>query len=129
MDDKPSVIHSQFCRRCQKETLQEICKGISLSGSEYYGWWCLACKWWTGSGDWIKKEFLLQQGFNLDIIRITVSQIGERCAQCNSRGAERHHWAAKEWFGNEEADTWPTDYLCVTCHNAWRNKMLSIIKG
>ena len=120
MDDRTTdMMKSQTCKRCNRITIQEICRGISLSGSEYYAWWCHTCGWWAGSGDWIKKEFLTQQGIDLTIIRTAVKQTGERCARCHARGAEYHHWAPKKFFGSNEAENWPKDYLCVPCHLLW----------
>jgi len=41
----------------------------------------------------------------------------ERCQRCGARSAELHHWAPRAWF--EDADDWPTAYLCRTCHLNW----------
>ena len=46
-----------------------------------------------------------------------------RCSRCGDRGAELHHWAPKEIFGEDEAELWPKDYLCVTCHRDWHGKI------
>lgn len=40
------------------------------------------------------------------------------CQVCGEWGTEIHHWAPKELFG-DEADLWPTAYLCPPCHGRW----------
>ena len=41
------------------------------------------------------------------------------CEACGAtEGTEVHHWAPKHLFG-EEAFTWPTSFLCRSCHSRW----------
>lgn len=40
------------------------------------------------------------------------------CVVCGVRGTENHHWAPRALFG-EEADLWPTAWLCPGCHSRW----------
>lgn len=47
----------------------------------------------------------------------------EPCARCGAFGTEEHHWAPKELF--EDAEQWPKDYLCKTCHEHW-HKVVTI---
>lgn len=45
-----------------------------------------------------------------------------QCARCKSNdGVELHHWAPRALF--VDADNWPTDYLCRTCHATWHSVM------
>jgi hypothetical protein len=39
------------------------------------------------------------------------------CTRCGAFGTELHHWAPQALF--EDAWNWPTDYLCVPCHQRW----------
>ena len=34
-------------------------------------------------------------------------------------GGSAHHWAPVHLFGGDEADRWPTGWLCQPCHTEW----------
>lgn len=41
------------------------------------------------------------------------------CEHCgNTNGTQLHHWAPRRLFPND-ADNWPTSWLCTTCHTQW----------
>lgn len=45
---------------------------------------------------------------------------GTPCERCGSlEGTEYHHWAPSALF--DDADNWPTSYLCRDCHNRWHH--------
>jgi hypothetical protein len=51
----------------------------------------------------------------------------EPCARCGKTdGSERHHWAP--WAIFEDAEEWPTSWLCPECHRIWHNAM-RVAKG
>jgi hypothetical protein len=40
------------------------------------------------------------------------------CEHCGEKnGVEFHHWAPRHLF--DDADAWPTAWLCVKCHQLW----------
>ena len=120
MDDRtPDIIRLLPCQKCGQNTNQELVKRITVSGAEFYGRWCLVCKWWGNPGAWISKESLVHYGFDLENIRVAVMDSGQRCRHCGIRGSEEHHWAPKALFRSDEAEKWPKDYLCVPCHKIW----------
>lgn len=41
------------------------------------------------------------------------------CVRCGAFGTELHHFAPRAIFGPEEAELWPTAYLCGGCHRYW----------
>jgi DNA-directed RNA polymerase subunit M/transcription elongation factor TFIIS len=41
-----------------------------------------------------------------------------RCEVCGGSNAQQHHWAPWHLFG-DEAQEWPTSYLCQPCHTRW----------
>lgn len=43
------------------------------------------------------------------------------CERCGARGVELQHWAPQAIFN--DADAWPTSYLCPTCHRTWHRAM------
>ena len=120
MDNRTSdIIRLLPCPKCGQITKQELVKRITTSGAEFYGRWCPVCKWWANPGTWISKELLIQHGLDLANIRTAILDSSQRCSKCGLRGAELHHWAPKELFGANEAENWPKDYLCVSCHQTW----------
>lgn len=44
------------------------------------------------------------------------------CAVCGSMGTQLHHFAPRHIFG-DEADLWPTAYLCPDCHAEWHQRV------
>lgn len=44
------------------------------------------------------------------------------CARCGASGTELHHWAPRHLF--EDADQWPTSYLCNNCHKLWHDTIV-----
>jgi hypothetical protein len=44
------------------------------------------------------------------------------CQVCGQFGTELHHWAPREAFG-DEADHWPTAWLCPECHSHWHRRV------
>lgn len=49
----------------------------------------------------------------------------QRCsyAYCENFGDHLHHWAPRNTFGYQEAERWPTSYLCPFHHAMWHNTM------
>lgn len=48
---------------------------------------------------------------------------GTPCERCGDiDGVELHHWAPRAVF-DDEADDWPTSFLCPRCHNVWHIRM------
>jgi hypothetical protein len=45
------------------------------------------------------------------------------CTRCGAFGTELHHFAPRAVFGKEEADLWPTAWLCSGCHDYWHRMM------
>ena len=63
--------------------------------------------------DWHPSEFPL-------IEDRTISSVPcERCGE--SGGTEEHHWAPRALFN--DADDWPTSFLCRPCHMHWHRVM------
>lgn len=48
------------------------------------------------------------------------------CKRCGAIGTELHHWAPKELF--EDAEEWPTAYLCPKHHQEWHNKVTNKLR-
>lgn len=117
MTTERSLFKVRPCKRCRRDTQQEICKAKGTSGYRA-AWWCPQCEQWADAGVWIPIDKLELYGADLEFVREVNTRIGERCSRCGARGAELHHWAPRAYFG-AECDNWPTDYLCRKCHDRW----------
>ena len=114
-----------MCLRCDTETRQELVRFVQSSGAEHIGCWCLSCdnlatrdgRTWV-SAESVRKHFGVD---DLGFLRVArdLRLDAPRCGRCGDRGAERHHWAPTAIFGEQEANLWPTDFLCRSCHRIW----------
>lgn len=60
----------------------------------------------------------------LDVDKIPFIRVHDvvPCERCGSEdGSELHHWAPQYLF--DDADEWPTSYLCRDCHGEWHSKV------
>lgn len=84
---------------------------------------CDKCERGTGSlpkGMW---ESLRGMEIRVDDRRGTRKRPPCSVEGCDQPGYERHHWAPKNIFGWEEAEKWPTAYLCRPHHREWHARM------
>lgn len=124
------ITRTAYCYACISETVQSVGRTITASRSEVFSWFCSRCSKIQPAkhgGHYIGKEelkrFLSSDETSLSQIPIHEIKDAPRCERCGERGAELHHWAPKEIFGEEEAELWPKDYLCPTCHRDWHGKI------
>ena len=111
------------CRTCKIQTEATLYRGVRESGALFYCWKCNRCECQGPFGgplyiskDKVESHLTEIQLYNLPVLPARFEQ---RCSKCGERGAELHHWAPRALFGKDEADQWPKDYLCVTCHRRW----------
>ena len=45
------------------------------------------------------------------------------CIRCGAFGTQLHHFAPRAIFGAEEAELWPSAWLCPDCHDYWHRMM------
>jgi hypothetical protein len=88
-----------------------------------------------GNGSHVAQKLCLRCGLREDLRRGETNTIAdiciqdntlldppEPCARCRSTtGTELHHWAPSAIFN--DAGSWPTSWLCVTCHRTWHQAM------
>jgi hypothetical protein len=67
----------------------------------------------------------LPQSGDLDALPIGIDErpCNPPCVRCGGFGTELHHFAPRALFGQEEADLWPTAWLCSGCHDYWHRMM------
>lgn len=117
---------TRLCRKCRANTLHNLTRQLFPNDTEQVGWRCSACHGWSLPTDsaciWIDKEKLAEHGVDPETLPTLLPELKSRCAVCGARGAELHHWAPRGLFG-EDADKWPTDFLCRPCHMKWHALM------
>lgn len=123
------------CRECGRETTRSKLKGLCYDcaqGCRHEFWEvgrarissgavqvksrCLRCKDMLGTHP--------SSDFDLDALPWLYDRPSPAsCERCGSTdGVELHHWAPREFFG-DEADAWPTGWLCTACHARWHDAM------
>lgn len=110
------------CKYCDHETQAQLVVHVFANGSQNFTWECVSCgrKAPTGGPIYIDSDIVRQHLTNEEIksLPIIMPPLVDRCAHCGQRATEEHHWAPRAIFG-PEADRWPTDRLCKTCHDLW----------
>jgi hypothetical protein len=99
------------------------------SGGFHYCWMCKRCNRMhkQNGRTWI-SAFIIGQFFTpgeMAAFPLIPSSMVLHCVKCGKPGAEFHHWAPKAIFGKDEAEQWPTDYLCKDCHEFWHDTINS----
>ena len=95
------------------------------SGGFHYCWMCSRCNhiYKHNGRTWISalivSQFLTPD--QIAVCPIIPCSTHIHCVKCGKSGAELHHWAPKAIFGKDEAEQWPTDYLCLECHTFWHD--------
>ena len=120
------------CRRCESDQDHTLARNNTLSGAVQVGLICSSCNGWTVDRRgrlWIPLAEVRQAGYDPDElpIAITISP-SVRCARCGARGVEEHHWAPRAIFG-PDAERWPKDYLCGSCHTEWNRAVTPSLVG
>jgi hypothetical protein len=93
---------------------------IASNGVRHYHLRCVRCRGVHGDGAVPHGDTLLQL---IDLASVPVySDAGEwaaTCERCGAHYAELHHWAP--WHLFEDANEWPTAWLCRDCHTLWHS--------
>lgn len=114
------------CKNCKQQVTAQLYIKPAASGAETFSWACGNCQrldpFNTGLFISAKKVYEALTVPQIQSLPVLVIPLVARCAKCGSRHAELHHWAPRAIFG-DEADEWPTDYLCVPCHDRWHEKV------
>jgi hypothetical protein len=112
------------CRNCKvnREFLLHV--QIFANASENFLWVCPVCNVQNPGADrqfYLPSEFIRRSlsAEQVEALPKILPSLYTRCACCGNRTAKIHHWAPKGIFGDAEANLWPTDYLCKSCHGQW----------
>jgi hypothetical protein len=88
---------------------------VAANGAVYLYLGCADCQAPTSPGEWLRQD-----GVDLSQIPVAVDRRTQNppCVVCGRWGTELHHWAPRHIFG-DQADHWPTAWLCKECHAYW----------
>jgi hypothetical protein len=125
MIPRSPIQKSKECHRCGRVVQADLVRKFIANGEVFFSWWCVECQGYihpqNGGGLWIEKQKVLNalktRNIDEEDIPIADYSCGVRCARCGLRGTDLHHWAPQALF--QDADRWPTDYLCRNCHGQW----------
>lgn len=117
------------CANCNANTRMILHRRQMTSGGFHYCWMCSRCnrihkhngRTWISA--LIVAQFLTPD--QIDALPIIPTSDPVFCVKCGKMSAELHHWAPKAIFGKDEAEQWPTDYLCKDCHDLWHDTINS----
>jgi hypothetical protein len=100
-----------------------------VSGGFHYCWMCSRCNQMHKQNGRTWISFLIISQFltpsQIDALPTIGPSVIIACVKCGSHNAELHHWAPKAIFGKDQAEQWPTDYLCLACHQLWHDTINS----
>jgi hypothetical protein len=92
------------------------------------GMWCDGCRSWVTTQlgydrMWLGKDHPALAAVDLAALPLVRARIWRKCqGPCASlTHCEYHHMAPQSpaYFGPDEADRWPTAWLCRPCHERW----------
>lgn len=101
---------------------------ISTDGHVHVVRCCLGCMQRVHSMESVKKDQVREEGHVIEELPIIQDfrGVGEECEVrgCTSTNTQLHHWAPRRIFG-DEADDWPTSWLCVERHHPLWHAMVT----
>jgi hypothetical protein len=118
-----------FCDRRHPPRQRELSAGelavrIATNGSRGVLAWCDECSRW--SSDAIATAYVCGRGIDLSALPVATDHRGllAICSVkgCGSDDVELDHFAPRGIFG-EEADEWPTAFLCRKHHAEWGQRV------
>lgn len=115
-----------LCERCENVGPALLVQQQARNGAVQVYWLCWACQESIKKqGMFVAHEKLREHGvriFDLPTVMPNGGGRVETCVRCGvDLNLENHHWAPKAKF--EDADQWPQDDLCTTCHGRWHKTM------
>jgi hypothetical protein len=91
---------------------------VFANGSRHVYRGCLDCGRPLEGGRWLRKP--AEQD-----LPVVLDERTSRppCVRCGGFGTDLHHFAPRAIFGTDEAEMWPTAWLCPDCHDYWHRMM------
>jgi len=112
------------CPRCFAEWPWKIRRFANRAGHLTFPYVCNECGYKSSVLE--RKATVMQwiQYYGLTVEDVPIlpsSSDVPVCEVCGKEGAELHHYAPQHLFDN--ADDWPTGYLCLEHHREWHQKI------
>lgn len=102
----------------------ELSRIIQHNGASLFFMRCVDCNAnVNGHGKWLAHDLAYDHLEDIPVVRDD-RELVPPCERCGALGAERHHWHPSAIDGKEEADNWPTGWLCTKCHNLWHLRII-----
>jgi len=115
--------HKKLCERCNVEVLARLVRTIAQNGANQVYWWCISGNHKLArTAHFIPHDILRQ--YNIEPNRLPIMENyshNEPCIVCGNPMTELHHFAPRYLF--EDADKWPTAYLCKPHHKQWHDRV------
>lgn len=123
------IIRTRHCEKCNRDTRAELVRTLSNSGVSMVYWRCIPCKRpITTKPKYISHDLIRKENIDIEQLPIAISYVGtEVCAVCGEPGTEYHHFAPRYLF--DDADRWPTAYLCKKHHKEWHDKVTPMMSA
>jgi protein-arginine kinase activator protein McsA len=115
------------CEKCGSDNMK-VGWACITSGATVFPWYCANCNFVFAK--YVKKETAEKLHFDsthgeVKLVKTRTQEYMDKkgikiiCEVCNLNEGELHHWAPQYLF--QDADQWPTSYLCRTCHKKWHD--------
>lgn len=122
--DHGQLMFVRGCRRCRSAAHSILGIYVKRDGTESVRAYCELCTAFGPRPEWITADLpnptALKRIFVCAHMKDN-SRDAEPCARCGStNGTQLHHWAPQSIF--DDADKWPTSYLCISCHEEWHTR-------
>jgi len=116
------------CCWCHLQIKAQLTVKLIMSGAKSYCWRCPQCgrqNPFKAADFFIAKEKIEAHldAATIAALPVIMPPFHTRCAVCGGRDVENHHWAPRAIFGKDEAERWPQDNLCKTCHDEWHQRV------
>ena len=115
-----------YCEHCKEDRLVTYGVVIISSGAKAVRARCQVCGKPPTKNDpsYAQKDRKVTE---LSVFSAELFEKSEPCSVCGQLGTEWHHFAPRHLF--EDADRWPTAYLCRAHHREWHDKLTPKMGG
>jgi hypothetical protein len=115
---RPEPVASDLCPKCCSHSVQIRGYMVKANGEACPQILCLEC---GRRGDISRHD--LEPVLDIVLRDNTADKwnADKTCEHCGARGCEYHHFAPRAIFN--DADSWPTAWLCPNCHRLWHQSM------
>ena len=119
------MIRKCYCKSCNHDTTAKLVRNVTASGTSQVWYQCIFCHGNIGgvASAFVKHSELRDKNIDVETIQIVNDYRDQNriCFVCGEPNCQLHHYAPRHLFDN--ADSWPTSYLCQKHHDEWHKKL------